>query len=121
MLRQPDQKRTPFRELNESYVFCLHQGAAELSRQIKRALLKVGYEGDAASAVVIGDESAAPVPTKTAHVRDRFRPLYPADPARGPKACKIYLPRFLRAEREGGNGGGGTAAGGGSRWITSGT
>ena len=102
VLRQPDQKRTPFRELNESYVFCLHQGAAELSRQIKRALLKVGYEGDAASAVVIGDESATPVPTKVAHVRDTHRPLYPADPARGPKACKIYLPRFCVRHEGGG-------------------
>ena len=103
VLRQPDQSRTPFRELNESYVFCLHRRAGEIAAQVKKALLKVGYEGDAASAVVIGDETAAAFRGETAHVRDRFRPLYPPDPAAGPKACRIYLPRFcVRGDGSGG-------------------
>ena len=102
VLRQPDQTRTPFPELNESYVYCLHRGAAEIAKQVKRALLKVGYEGDAANAVVIGDEAANAAAGVRADVRDGVRSLYPADPDRGPKACKIYLPRFCVRDGDGG-------------------
>src|SRR4029077_6612094 len=33
VLRQPFQQRTPFRELNESYIYCLHKRAADISRE----------------------------------------------------------------------------------------
>ena len=50
VLRQPYQEQTPFAELNESYVYCLYQKAGEIARQVKTALEKEGYEGDAAGA-----------------------------------------------------------------------
>ena len=51
VLRQPYVERTPFDELNESYVFCLRRKAADISREVKKALEQEGYEGDAASVV----------------------------------------------------------------------
>ncbi len=51
VLRQPYVERTPFDELNESYVFCLRRKAADISREVKKALEQEGYEGEAASVV----------------------------------------------------------------------
>ena len=51
VLRQPDVERTQFDELNESYVFCLRRKAADISREVKKALEQEGYEGEAASVV----------------------------------------------------------------------
>ena len=44
VLRQPYVERTPFDELNESYVFCLRRKAADISREVKKALEQEGYE-----------------------------------------------------------------------------
>ncbi len=40
ILRQPNQQRLPdpFSDLNESYVYCLHKRAGEISREVKSAL-----------------------------------------------------------------------------------
>src|SRR5262249_9361447 len=58
VLRQPYQAQTPYPELNESYVFCLRKRAADIAREVKKALEKEGYEGDAASVVDRSGERA---------------------------------------------------------------
>lgn len=88
ILRQPYQQRTPFAELNESYIYCLHRKASEISRDVKAALEKEGYEGSAASQVVdaSNDDSR---PQRTVRIRPQFLGLY-----RRPVVEKIYLPHF---------------------------
>ena len=88
VLRQPYVERTPFDELNESYVYCLKRKATDISREVKKALEQEGYEGDAASVV---DRSAADGKTiqkREATIRDEFRRYYREFEG------KIYLPRF---------------------------
>lgn len=88
VLRQPYQERTPFAELNESYVYCLHRRAGEIAREVKAALEKEGYEGDAAGLVVDASETEAH-PKMKVHIREEFLNLY-TKPFQG----KIYLPHF---------------------------
>jgi type III restriction enzyme len=38
VLRQPDVTKTAFDELNESYVYCLRKKAADITKEVKRAL-----------------------------------------------------------------------------------
>src|SRR5207302_10759893 len=99
VLRQPDVTRTAFDELNESYVFCLRKKAADISREVKKALENEGYEGDAASVVDrSGDGQQAPEKRQAA-LRKEFKKFY-----RKPFEGKIYLPRFCvkngKAEEE---------------------
>jgi type III restriction enzyme len=89
VLRQPYQQRTPYPELNESYVFCLHKRAGEIAREVKKALEKEGYEGDLESAVVDASAPGYRRPQTTAHIREEFLTYY-----KKPYAGKIYLPRF---------------------------
>jgi type III restriction enzyme len=89
ILRQPYQERTPYEDLNESYVFCLHRRAGEIAREVKRALEKEGYEGDAASAVVDATDPDYRRPQRTVRIRDEFLSYY-----RKPYEGKIYLPHF---------------------------
>ncbi|MBI3945212.1 MAG: DEAD/DEAH box helicase family protein [Armatimonadetes bacterium] len=89
VLRQPFVTKTPFQELNESYVYCLRQHAAEVVDDIRRALLKEGYEGDMASVVDrTGDADTGPA-TRVATMRFEFRRHY-----RKPFEGRIFLPRF---------------------------
>jgi type III restriction enzyme len=88
VLRQPDVTKTPFDALNESYVYCLRKKAAEISREVKKALEKEGYEGDAASVVDRSGDTAKTEKRKAA-IRREFRKHY-----RKPFEGKIYLPRF---------------------------
>ena len=95
MLRQPYQERTPFAELNESYVYCLYQRAGEIARQVKAALEKEGYEGDAQGLVV--DATADGRRTeRTIAIRPMFAQMYTR-----PFEGKIYLPRFCMKEGNG--------------------
>jgi len=89
ILRQPYQKRTPYPELNESYVFCLHRRAGEIAREVKSALEKEGYEGEAASAVVDASGPDYRRPQRTVQIREEFLSYY-----KRPYAGKIYLPHF---------------------------
>ena len=89
ILRQPYQERTPYQELNESYVFCLHRRAGEIARDVKRALEKEGYEGDVAGAVVDASDPDYQRPQRTVHIREEFLSYY-----KKPYAGKIYLPHF---------------------------
>jgi type III restriction enzyme len=88
VLRQPHVQQTPFQSLNESYVYCLKRKAQDILRDVKKALEKEGYEGDAESFVANkadgGVDSAKPV----AKIRDRYKTLYK------PFDGKIYIPRF---------------------------
>ena len=77
VLRQPYVERTPFEELNESYVFCLQRKAADIAREVKNALEKEGYEGAAASVVDRSDAGGKPA-KRTASVRAEFRRYYQA-------------------------------------------
>ena len=74
VLRQPYQERTPYAELNESYVYCLHKRASEIAREVKRALENEGYEGDAARVV---DASSGPAqrPERVVRMRTQFQNL----------------------------------------------
>ena len=89
ILRQPYQERTAYPELNESYVFCLHRRAGEIAREVKKALEKEGYEGEAASAVVDASEPDYRRPQRTVQIREEFLSYY-----KRPYAGKIYLPHF---------------------------
>ena len=88
VLRQPDVERTPFDELNESYVFCLRRKAADISREVKKALEQEGYEGDAASVVDRSTENGKTAQKREATIREEFRRYYREFEG------KIYLPRF---------------------------
>jgi type III restriction enzyme len=88
VLRQPNVTRTAHNELNESYVYCLRKKAADISKEVKKALEKEGYEGEAAS--VVDASGSAPAPAKRAAlIREEFTKHY-----RKPFEGKIYLPRF---------------------------
>jgi type III restriction enzyme len=88
VLRQPDVKRTPFDELNESYVFCLRRKAADISREVKKALEQEGYEGDAASVVDRSTDDGKAGKKRVATIREEFARYYREFEG------KIYLPRF---------------------------
>jgi type III restriction enzyme len=88
VLRQPFQQRTPFRELNESYIYCLHKRASEISHDVKKALETEGYEGNVESAVFDASRGDAP-PHRTVKIQQKFLNYYGR-----PFAGKIYLPHF---------------------------
>ena len=88
VLRQPYVERTPFEELNESYVFCLRGKAADIAREVKKALEKEGYEGEAASVVDRSGDDGKSAPKRQATMREEFRRYYREFEG------KIYLPRF---------------------------
>jgi type III restriction enzyme len=95
VLRQPYVERTRFDELNESYVFCLRRKAADISREVKKALEQEGYEGEAASVVDrSGDDGTTPQ-KRHAIIREEFRRYYKEFEG------KIYLPRFCVKEKNG--------------------
>ncbi len=89
VLRQPYQERTPFSELNESYVFCLHKRAGTIAAEVKTALEKEGYEGDVASMIVDASQGPAGTYKRTIRIREDFSSLYQRT-----FDGKIYLPRF---------------------------
>lgn len=88
VLRQPYVERTPFDELNESYVFCLRRKAADISREVKKALEQEGYEGDAASVVDRSTDDGKTGQKRVTTIREEFRRYYREFEG------KIYLPRF---------------------------
>lgn len=93
VLRQPFVEKTPFPELNESYVYCLRQRAEAVVQDVRAALQNEGYEGDAVS-VVDSSGEGAPSATRTAAMQEKFRSLY-----RQPFEGRIFLPRFcVRSE-----------------------
>src|SRR5438034_3748208 len=87
VLRQPDQKRTAFAELNESYIYCQKQSAQDIAREVKRALEEEGYEGDAASTVDMS--SGQKPPPRKARIRQEYLIHY-----KKPFEGKIFLLRF---------------------------
>ena len=89
VLRQPDVTRTAFDELNESYVYCLRKRAQDITREVKAALEKEGYEGEAAAIVDRSGESAGGPAKRKIAFRPEFLGHY-----RAPFEGKIYLPRF---------------------------
>jgi type III restriction enzyme len=95
VLRQPFQKRLPdaYSELNESYVYCLHQSAGEIAAQVKSALEKEGYEGDLSGVVVNATKDAGERVSRPVRIRDCFRDLYSRQ-----FDGEIYLPRFCVKE-----------------------
>ncbi|MGI4789027.1 MAG: DEAD/DEAH box helicase [Janthinobacterium lividum] len=94
VLRQPFVEKTPFRELNESYVYCLRQRAEAVVQDVRAALEKEGYEGDAASVMDRSEGSTASL-MQTATMQERFRQVY-----RQPFEGRIFLPRFcVRGEQ----------------------
>jgi len=102
VLRQPFVEKTPFPELNESYVYCLRQRAEAVVQDVRAALEKEGYEGDAAS-VMDRSEGGGAASTQTATMQEKFRKVY-----RQPFEGRIFLPRFcVRGEQRDGEQGGG--------------
>jgi type III restriction enzyme len=97
ILRQPFQERAPqeFNELNESYVYCLHLRAGQLTAAVKNALEKEGLE-DAAGLVFDATDVKAARLERTARMREQFAALY-----REPYKGKIYLPHFCISTGEG--------------------
>jgi type III restriction enzyme len=94
ILRQPHQQRVGDHQLNESYVYCLHAGAQEIARQVKKALEKEGYEGEKEGLVVDASGGDGTTERRQVRIRERFRTLYAGRPFEG----KIYLPRFCVKE-----------------------
>jgi type III restriction enzyme len=89
VLRQPDVTKTAFPELNESYVYCLRKRAQDVTREVKAALEKEGYEGDAAAIVDCSGESPAGPGKRMTVIKTLFSDHY-----RTPFEGRIYLPRF---------------------------
>ncbi len=88
VLRQPFQARTPIDDLNQCYVYCLRATAAAVSKQVKSALEKEGYEGDLESAISTGG-TAEEETKRIIRLRTEFTSLY-----KKPFEGKVYLPRF---------------------------
>jgi type III restriction enzyme len=95
ILRQPFQRRTPFDELNESFVYCLHLRAGQLADAIKKALMQEGLE-DAAGMIVNATDRNATASRRVSRMREEFADLY-----RKPFEGKIYLPHFCVKTDEG--------------------
>ncbi|MGE0378192.1 MAG: hypothetical protein AB7Q45_22505, partial [Planctomycetaceae bacterium] len=95
VLRQPYQERTPFSDLNESYVYCLRETSTEVSREVKAALEREGYEGGAQSQIVDATKPEAGA-KRTVRIRQQFLDLY-----RRQFEGKIYLPHFCVANGNG--------------------
>lgn len=92
VLRQPNTERTEFDELNQSFVFCLRRRASDITKEVKKALEKEGYEGDAMSVVDrSGEEGRQPIKQET-QMRGEFRRYYKKFDG------KVYLPRFCVKE-----------------------
>jgi type III restriction enzyme len=90
ILRQPFQERLPqdLNELNESYVYCLHLRAGQLTAAVKKALEEEGLE-DATGLVFDATDARAAKLERVARMREKFADLY-----REPYKGKIYLPHF---------------------------
>ena len=88
VIRQPYTEKARFDELNESYVFCLRRRAAEITKEVKKALEQEGYEGDLMSVVDRSDSDGRPVPERESVMRKEFRSYYREFDG------KVYLPRF---------------------------
>lgn len=88
VLRQPYTERTPFNELNESYVYCLRRRASDITGEVKKALEQEGYEGDALSVVDRSESGGKPAGKRQAYIREEFRRYYRQFEG------KVYLPRF---------------------------
>ena len=95
VLRQPYQERTPYRELNESYIYCLHSRAADIARQVKTALEKEGYEGDLTAHIVDASRGSGRT-ERTVRIKQQYLEMY-----RKPFEGKIYLPHFCVREGDG--------------------
>jgi len=98
VLRQPFVEKTPFPELNESYVYCLRQRAEAVVQDVRAALENEGYEGDAASVMDRSEGGEASL-TQTATMQEKFRKVY-----RQPFEGRIFLPRFCVRGGQGENG-----------------
>ncbi|MDQ2687245.1 MAG: hypothetical protein M3Y28_05195 [Armatimonadota bacterium] len=96
VLRQPFVEKTPFPELNESYVYCLRRRAEAVVQDVRAALQNEGYEGDATSVVDRSAEGGAATPLRTATMQEQFRSLY-----RKPFEGRIFLPRFCVRNADG--------------------
>lgn len=92
VLRQPFIERTEFDELNQSFVFCLRRRASDITKEVKKALEKEGYEGDAMSIVDRSGEDGREQTSQEARMRDVFRRYYRRFDG------KVYLPRFCIKE-----------------------
>jgi type III restriction enzyme len=88
VLRQPYIQKTGFDGLNQSYVFCLRRKASDISREVKKALEKEGYEGDAMSVVDRSEENCKTPGKQESYMREEFRQYYRR------YADKVYLPCF---------------------------
>jgi len=94
VLRQPYAEKTPFPDLNESYVYCLRRRAADITREVKKALEQEGYEGDAASVIDRSEAGGEPATKGGPSIRKQFLAYY-----RKLFEGKIYLPRFCVKQR----------------------
>ena len=96
VLRQPYAEKTSVPDLNESYVYCLRRRAADISREVKKALEQEGYKGAAASVIDRSELGGEPATKDGPSIRKQFLAYY-WKPFEG----KIYLPRFCVKQRSG--------------------
>lgn len=87
VLRQPYQQKMKCNDLNESYVFCLQRKASDISREVKAALEKEGYEGSSTSVIDRSDGNKTP-DKRPLTIRERYKKHYKSFEGR------IFLPRF---------------------------
>jgi len=97
ILRQPFQERVPeaLKELNESYVYCLHLRAGQLTAAVKKALEQEGLEDATGLVRDLTDVKSAKL-ERVSHMREHFVSLY-----REPYLGKIYLPHFCVKTNDG--------------------
>lgn len=93
ILRQPFQERTAYDELNESYVYCLHQKSSDIARQVKEALEKEGYEGDLQGLVRDEKHEHGTDDRRKVRIRPEFLRFY-----RHEFSGTIFLPHFCVKE-----------------------
>jgi type III restriction enzyme len=88
VLRQPFTVKSPYDELNQSYVFCLRRKASDITREVKKALEQEGYEGDAMSVIDRTEEGDKSGEKVEARMRKEFQRYYRHFEG------KVYLPLF---------------------------
>ncbi len=88
VLRQPFTVKTPFEELNQSYVFCLRRKASDITKEVKKALEGEGYEGDAISVVDRSEDGTKASEKLETKMREESRRYYKKFEG------KVYLPLF---------------------------
>ncbi|QQE79520.1 DEAD/DEAH box helicase [Alicyclobacillus sp. SO9] len=87
ILRQPHAKKTGYKRLDESYVFCFQKQAGKLLSYIRGGLQGEGL-GDLAHGITVSEDDPGTKERRLVGIRERFKQF----------EGKVYLPQFIIQE-----------------------